>query len=783
MGKTTKIDKQDANVTYDGTAWEDLVDGEESKDLAIDHDYGVGKLGFSIADNTGAGAKNLKEGTDYTNNIRMDTGSIDLYDDGDSGALSNTIRLVNDGENINKSSGGTLNLGLEIKARDFTRIFPQYKTDAGIDPQRGIFVLPRPNFWSKCENVKNLINPEINMPRYAYPGTIPILEDPSGHLQVASSSKFGDALNAHLDSTQGSIYYYPMGNVTPPPQFTLSMWILMYNSASRYPYFEINFDNAIGSYVYLKASNTSWEHRLVVGGVDEGSFSTDISSWAHLYIVADEEANLTDSKSVRVFINNSEVKSSTTSFSAANAIKFKWCTTSGGFGFNGETLFDNIKIWDHIVSEDPSWEYGTAGAGREEALHSIYGSGNDYTIKDLTARFYYIPSSIIPVLLDKPSGSSNAEVQLENVSDEFNGIGYFGGGHSISKSDYTKLVKDVDFECEEAMDGSGTSPDIYDDGDSGALTGLFRIVHDGENVAKTSGGTLNMSLVPIAKDLSSAVLSPPIDEVWIDPLKGKFILPRPSFWSKCENVNNLINANVGSGTTPDYGTTPNFISESGGKFGNCVRVYTNNQPAEYSGKRFYTGSTIGSAGTYSCWLKQNAGTVISQSASLVGVLSTNFYTNIQRYGLGDTHLYVIVDGNTITDLVIPAITTATHIYIVWDNAGIDGGSSYTKYYIDGVIKSNNTTYTIPTTGSIMQSLLSNVPGADIDMTIENIKHWDHAIDLPDMEYNSGTGREDSLHSIYGVGADYKPALTLVDSGGVGYYLNDSAANSIKWLVR
>ena len=37
-----------------------------------------------------------------------------------------------------------------------------------------------------------------------------------------------------------------------------------------------------------------------------------------------------------------------------------------------KTLFEN-----DVVSEDPSWLYN-GGSGREEALHTIYGSGNNY---------------------------------------------------------------------------------------------------------------------------------------------------------------------------------------------------------------------------------------------------------------------------------------------------------------------------------------------------------------------------------------------------------------------
>ncbi len=54
---------------------------------------------------------------------------------------------------------------------------------------------------------------------------------------------------------------------------------------------------------------------------------------------------------------------------------------------------DNIVIWDHVVSENPSWLYN-GGAGRENALHYMYGAP-DYRPK-LTGPnngvgYYYLP--------------------------------------------------------------------------------------------------------------------------------------------------------------------------------------------------------------------------------------------------------------------------------------------------------------------------------------------------------------------------------------------------------
>lgn len=54
---------------------------------------------------------------------------------------------------------------------------------------------------------------------------------------------------------------------------------------------------------------------------------------------------------------------------------------------------DNLVIWDHVVSENPSWLYN-GGVGRENALHYMYGAP-DYRPK-LTGPnngvgYYYLP--------------------------------------------------------------------------------------------------------------------------------------------------------------------------------------------------------------------------------------------------------------------------------------------------------------------------------------------------------------------------------------------------------
>jgi hypothetical protein len=52
--------------------------------------------------------------------------------------------------------------------------------------------------------------------------------------------------------------------------------------------------------------------------------------------------------------------------------------------------------------------------------------------------------------------------------------------------------------------------------------------------------------------------------------------------------------------------------------------------------------------------------------------------------------------------------------------------------------------------------------------VDNLKWYTHNVsDDPEWEYNSGMGRENALHPVYGVEAGYAPMLS--DRSGVGYF--------------
>lgn len=98
----------------------------------------------------------------------------------------------------------------------------------------------------------------------------------------------------------------------------------------------------------------------------------------HFYIVWDNTAGLADGKTVRVFINGTEMLSTTTAVTNLDEIVMQYRQDSTCV--SDATIMagiDNLKIYKEVVTESPDWEYN-GGTGRENALHFIYGAAFNY---------------------------------------------------------------------------------------------------------------------------------------------------------------------------------------------------------------------------------------------------------------------------------------------------------------------------------------------------------------------------------------------------------------------
>lgn len=373
------------------------------------------------------------------------------------------------------------------------------------------------------------------------------------------------------------------------------------------------------------------------------------------------------------------------------------------------------------------------------------------------------------------SGTGSNISQTLESSINTNGVGLFGAtGGTLATDGYTSLTYTYDKRLDAT---TGTDPDdgavdIYDDSASGALAGskYIRVVENTKNVTDATG----LNLKVYAKNLSTEQ-SPPSDRIYVDPALGKFVMPRPVYWSKCESRLNIT-------TTPEigvsmshsyYGTGDTYSSDPiEGKFNKGV--YVVDSAVGRSSGVYFTYPQILTKGTLSCWLRlghYSTNDVSAFNVFLKSDESIHASAEVQG-GVYAGRLNISgVTGGTISD------STWHSLHIVWDQAKSLSGGKSIRIFVDEVEQHSSTaTYIF----DILKIRIATYVGSTASRTsVDNIKIWDSCIETP-FEYNLGTGREDALHPIYGATNGYKPVTSGVNNG-VGYYR--SGASNNKAVIR
>jgi len=362
-----------------------LEDAQNISDFNTKGTYGVG---MTLVRSDGA---YLVEGTgnDYKFGERLDIDPYNIYDTNDNGPydVGKYFRLVHDGDNISDT------LGLIPVAADLSQIIaPKGIYDSGylntvyIDPELGKFVFPRPVIWSKMENTTDswtsseIMDMDMDMELDQVGGTVEIVpgifDNAIKYTPDQNADHLGFKTNVYKDFRQG----------------TQEFWFKMH--AGGWNVFRLTtmgvgqVDQLTFSIAANEPSKSIFKIRIDGTGADECDLPND--SWYHVYSVWDSDKNLEGGKSVRVFVNGIEVLSTTddlptalASYHARLVMRQYVSTSDGEYG-----IIDNFKLWNHVVSEDPSWCYN-GGAGREDAIHEIYGSGNGYKpSSDLDVGYY-----------------------------------------------------------------------------------------------------------------------------------------------------------------------------------------------------------------------------------------------------------------------------------------------------------------------------------------------------------------------------------------------------------
>jgi hypothetical protein len=358
-----------------------------------------------------------------------------------------------------------------------------------------------------------------------------------------------------------------------------------------------------------------------------------------------------------------------------------------------------------------------------------------------------------------------------------------GRGMSIVNHLGIPLSDGYMFQYGYTLNGTLNSPyNIWDAGVSGPfgmdqtnryVAKYLRVVYNGCNIADPCG----LSLIPMAKNLSAGMISPPSNQIYIDPIRGEFVLPRPSYWSRCESADNIINAEIKEGT-PEYSNENSIQNQFTAKFGSGFIAVGSNTSAYIEKDAYiypeginYSGSGSGTASFWINFIRNETPTDVQVRFAFSGASAKHNET---------TGIYVVFISNPGTSGSIWFMENGSlktyynkvfsgwmHVYIVWDNNGGLSGGKYMKVFLNGTEGlSRDESFAITEQFIGLSAYVNNA--GNCYAAIDNIKIWKHVVsEDPSWEYNNGDGIEDAMHSIYGPLTGYKPDLSATTSR-VGY---------------
>ncbi|MCU0846683.1 MAG: Ig-like domain-containing protein [Spirochaetes bacterium] len=271
----------------------------------------------------------------------------------------------------------------------------------------------------------------------------------------------------------------------------------------------------------------------------------------------------------------------------------------------------------------------------------------------------------------------------------------------------------------------------------------------------------DLNLIPYRETFAPAcppngLVSPPNTNFYIDIENGKFLLPRPIFWSKYENNSDFTNPMIFM-----YGHMPtvagNACNWRAGKLNNCssLESWTTDlyQRDEYPFGN-YVPTDMGK-GTISAWVSFNNNIFKGNGGTMYIQFGKNSQCYIQRVYGSYYGISLTVNGasNLPKDGLI-GLATWHHIYIVWDNSGSlpnEGTGKTVKIYLDGNwIDGSDLAFD-------QDNIFIHRQSYQGFTAIDNLKIWNHVVnEYPAWEYNGGAGNEGGMHSIYGSTNNYKP---------------------------
>jgi len=321
-------------------------------------------------------------------------------------------------------------------------------------------------------------------------------------------------------------------------------------------------------------------------------------------------------------------------------------------------------------------------------------------------------------------------------------------------------------------DNNGTSlAGMFSYGDS--LAGIFdasawgdlaagrfiRMVHNGKNLVS------DLNLVPVMKRLLTTAdmkVAPGAGQFFVDPALGRFVLPRPAYWTRFENVESITSPEI-SNESPVWIPDADTLVESSNampKMGYGIKISSNG--ANYFDLYPFGMSASVNEGAFSGWYHPVCNGLVDF------FITVCFGGSANRVEVHQDHADIYLNNVLASSVEMPTIAKSwAHVYVVWRKTQ---AGSMVRVYANGQNRGSLSGLAQWIGGVVMVGTYSYGYYFNSISYIDNWKAWKEVVsENPNWEYNGGNGREDALHVIYGNDGNcgYRPVLA--SPGGMGYY--------------
>ncbi|MCG8572509.1 MAG: hypothetical protein MJB14_20440, partial [Spirochaetes bacterium] len=586
-------------------------------------------------------------------------------------------------------------------------------------------------------------------------------------------------------------------------KMTLSFWTRLVGSSNdRITTLRIHYGDECK--VLLNRSNNGWDNFINVNGNYSAHDSTSLYSetdFFHVYIVMDKNAGLSNGKAVRVYINNHLVMEHDETFNLVNdfSISYEGNNSSTEIAYY---YFDNIKIWDYIVSENPSWETQSADPENilipSDLLKPIYFSKCESIANHTTEAEIGNAEIVEGAFYDIISGSNyskygnaireldnntgNTKILYQNTQSNQGTISFWGQMSLIESAIDIRIGSGLQILLTNENQNpflriNGNVVDSYSSGINSNLHHFYIIwdksgnLQNNDTIQVYIDGSLYMnssvSLNDVDEDITFNYRALNNSYVTVDNLKiWEYVVSTnpnwenessdpenvltyedpssvPDFWSDCETVDSLTNsANIYDSDNPPVLDNTGGFSAVVGKINNAIQAHFNPQQKQMYypfGQNFTTPDEF----TMSFYLQLESGASHKQGLNIYlnDIDSTIGFTNDQ----GTWNHSLKVDG--VHDQSTSNVDLGSdfkHIYIIGDkNAGLAGGTSL-KVYIDGQLEiSYNQSFT---TGNFSMYFHCSIHSGDNSwIKMDDLKIWKKVYsENPNDVYNDSNDQETNL---------------------------------------